>query len=111
MSPKSEAVSTSIAQISFLEVCKNIWFSAVWTVVAMCLMCPLLRAKDGESTGTDVKKVFYSAKDRQQAMHAAMLLQPKDVSSAKIMEGPPQEKKQFQLHYNDKVICDFATSG
>lgn len=58
-----------------------------------------------------VQKAFYSAKDRLQAMHAAALFVPRAVSEANIMEGPDQDKKQFQLHFNDKVICDFATPG
>jgi hypothetical protein len=27
------------------------------------------------------------------------------------MEGPAQEKNQFQLHFNDRVICDFEKPG
>jgi len=58
-----------------------------------------------------VKKVFYSPQDRLDAMHAAALFQVKAVAEADIMKGPEQDKKHFQLHYNDKVICDFATPG
>ena len=65
----------------------------------------------GGDDSDKVKKVFYSPKDRLDAMHAAALFQPKAVSEADIMKGPEQDKKQFQLHYNDKVICDFATPG
>ena len=69
-------------------------------------------AQDAESKPDDkVKKEFYSAKDRLQAMHDAGLLVPKAVAETDIMEGPTQNKKQFQLHFNDKVICDFATPG
>jgi hypothetical protein len=56
-------------------------------------------------------KYFYSAKDRLDAMHAAALFVPGVVAQADIMEGPAQNKKQFQLHFNDKVICDFAEPG
>jgi len=59
----------------------------------------------------DTKKAFYTPKDRLAAMHAAALFVPKAVAEADIMEGPAQNKKQFQLHFNDKVICDFDTPG
>src|ERR1700759_185523 len=58
-----------------------------------------------------VKKDFYTPKDRLAAMHAAALFTPKAVADADIMVGPAQDKKQFQLHFNDKVICDFVTPG
>jgi hypothetical protein len=57
------------------------------------------------------KKVFYSANDRQAAMHNASLFTATEVGAANIMEGPAQDKKEFQLHFNDKVICDFKTPG
>src|SRR5271169_1397415 len=60
---------------------------------------------------TKVKKDFYTPKDRLAAMHAAALFAPKAVAGADVMVGPAQEKKQFQLHFNDKVICDFTTPG
>ncbi len=59
----------------------------------------------------NVKKVFYTPKDRLAAMHAAALFFPKAVAEASILEGPAQDKKLFQLHFNDKVICDFAAPG
>lgn len=58
-----------------------------------------------------VEKEFYSAKDRQQAMQAATLYAAKPVAEADIMNGPKQEKKQFQLHFNDLVTCDFVKPG
>jgi hypothetical protein len=58
-----------------------------------------------------VNKVFYSAKDRLDTMHAASLFTPKVVAEANILEGPAQNKKEFQLHFNDKVICDFDAPG
>jgi hypothetical protein len=58
-----------------------------------------------------IKKAFYSSKDRLTAMHAAALFVPKAVSDADIMVGPEQNMHQFQLHPNDKVICDFTTPG
>ena len=58
-----------------------------------------------------IKKAFYSSKDRLTAMHAAALYVPKTVSDTDIIGGPEQDKHQFQLHPNDKVICDFTTPG
>ena len=86
------------------------------TLFVILQTCAVGGVSWAQATGADesnqkVKKVFYSAKDRLAAMHAAELYQPKAVAEADIMEGPKQSKKQFQLHYNDKVICDFATSG
>ena len=57
------------------------------------------------------KKAFSSPKDRLAAMHMALLYAPRAVADADIITGPEQDKKQFQLHFNDKVICDFATPG
>ena len=88
--------------------------------LAFCfLILPVLLASrtawaqtaDTEPGDQKVKKVFYSAKDRLEAMHAASLFAPKAVAEAIILEGPAQSKKQFQLHFNDKVICDFAAPG
>jgi hypothetical protein len=66
---------------------------------------------DSKPSEEKVKKVFYSAKDRLNAMHNATLFSPKAVADAAILEGPPQNKKQFQLHFNDKVVCDFDAPG
>lgn len=69
------------------------------------------QADDNKTTGDNVKKVFYTPKDRLNAMHNATLFTPRAVSEAAILEGPPQSKKLFQLHFNDKVICDFDAPG
>jgi hypothetical protein len=66
---------------------------------------------DTKSDGQKVKKTFYSSKDRLNAMHSAALFVPTQVSEVDISKGPPQEKHLFLLHYDDKVICDFATPG
>ncbi len=58
-----------------------------------------------------VEKEFYSAKDREQAIRNASLYVPKPVAEADIAQGPPQEKTQFQLHFNDLVTCDFDKPG
>src|SRR4051812_44724627 len=58
-----------------------------------------------------VQKEFYTAKDRLQAIRNATVFQPQAVSQLDIEGGPAQDKNQFQLHANDKVICDYTTSG
>jgi hypothetical protein len=77
-------------------------------------LVPTILAAQAGGSSTDSqqpKKVFYSAKDRQTAMHDSSLFTAKEVGAVNIMEGPPQDKKEFQLHFNDKVICDFKTPG
>jgi hypothetical protein len=63
--------------------------------------------------GSDQKgeKEFYTAKDRREAIRKATLFSPKPVTDADIILGPPQATDQFQLHFDDKVICDFTTPG
>jgi hypothetical protein len=76
-------------------------------------LCRCLYAQSAKPAADDKKadKYFYSAKDRLDAMQVAALFVPRVVAEADIMQGPAQNKKQFQLHFNDKVICDFATPG
>jgi hypothetical protein len=86
------------------------------SLVLVCALGPIACSQVADTSGTKdadqkVQKEFYSAKDRLEAMHAASLFTPKAVGDADLMEGPKQNKKQFQLHFNDKVICDFATPG
>jgi hypothetical protein len=69
------------------------------------------QAADTKDSDKKVDKEFYTPKQRLDAMHAAALYKAKAVSDADIMEGRKQDKKQFQFHFNDKVICDFATPG
>jgi hypothetical protein len=64
-----------------------------------------------EDTDKNVDKEFYTPQQRLDAMKAAALYKARAVADANIMEGRKQDKKQFQLHFNDKVICDFATPG
>ncbi len=75
----------------------------------------LVHAQDAaaaaEASDTKVKKAFYTPQQRLQVMHDAALFVPKATGEADILLGPEQDKKQFQLHFNDKVICDFATPG
>jgi len=113
VSPNSASASTP-ARKTALFAGRTIVRQSPW--FALLLVCALGRVVWAQATDTDasdqkVKKVFYTAKDRLDAMHAAALFVPRAVSEADIMEGPKQNKKQFQLHYNDKVICDFDTPG
>ncbi|HUK24277.1 MAG TPA: hypothetical protein VLV49_06840 [Terriglobales bacterium] len=67
---------------------------------------------DGNAAAAqEMEKVFYSPQDRLNAMHNAMLFTPRALADAAIIEGPAQSKKLFQLHFNDKVICDFEAPG
>jgi hypothetical protein len=68
-------------------------------------------AQDSPTKPNEPGKDFYTPKDRLAAMHAAALYSPTAVAQADIMAGPAQNPKQFQLHFNDKVICDFKTPG
>jgi hypothetical protein len=66
----------------------------------------------GWARSTDkVEKEFYTTKDRLEAMRTALLYTPKAVADADIITGPEQNKKQFQLHFGDRVTCDFDKPG
>lgn len=81
-------------------------------VLAGALGCPMYAGESAPKLDEQkVKKVFYTAKDRLAAMRAAALFAPKAVAEVDIMAGPAQDKKHFQLHFNDKVVCDFMTPG
>ena len=110
MSPRLKLSPAALSKAVFA--CTVVIHSAIWLGLVACVFGRDARAQAASGDDSDkVRKVFYSAKDRLNAMHSASLFQPKAVSEADIMAGPKQEKKQFQLHYNDKVICDFATPG
>jgi hypothetical protein len=64
-----------------------------------------------ETSAANVKKDFYTPQQRLTALHEAALFVPVATGEADIASGPAQDKKQFQLHFNDKVICNFATPG
>jgi len=69
--------------------------------------CAQTKANGDEKVQTQ----FYTAKDRLQAIRNATVFNPQAVSQLDIAQGPGQKKDEFQLHPNDKVICDFATPG
>jgi hypothetical protein len=92
------------------------WRPLLFIPIAIALFCGVAQSQAQDTPPTkpadqQPKKAFSSSKDRLAAMHQAMLYSPKAVADADIMVGPDQDKKQFQLHFNDKVICDFATPG
>ena len=89
------------------------WLSILIALLAAIALGNVTWAQNDDKAATDqkVKKVFYSAKDRLNAMHNATLFTPRAVADAAILEGPSQSKKLFQLHFNDKVICDFDAPG
>ena len=64
-----------------------------------------------QSPDQKVDQKFYTPKDRIEAIRVAVLLTPKAVGDADVLQGPPQNPKQFQFHPNDKVICDFDQPG
>lgn len=103
--------STSIPQtVSFQQLRPLVLILALLQILILCRLSPA-QTSDNAQAEQKVKKVFYSPKDRLEAMHAASLFTAKPVADANILEGPAQSKKEFQLHTNDKVICDFAAPG
>ena len=58
-----------------------------------------------------VEKRFYKAEDRQRALRASSLFEPRAVAEADILTGPPQKPDHFIFHLNDKVTCEFAKAG
>ena len=87
------------------------------SLLSILVVAGVLACKGGAQTAQSqpsepkVEKKFYMPKSRQEAMQAARLFTPKAVAETDIMAGPAQTKKQFQLHFNDKVICDFNKPG
>ena len=84
------------------------------TVIAVLvsISCPVLRAQETEQqeekgAGRD----FQTPAQRLQAMKNAALFEPTNTGQADIARGPKQSDKLFELHYNDKVICEFTTPG
>jgi hypothetical protein len=80
----------------------------------LCVPCSsALFAQEPEALRGAAKpeKGFHTSQERQKAAHDALLFTPGTISTVDVVQGPEQDKKEFQLHYNDKVICDFATPG
>lgn len=85
-------------------------------VLGLVALSPaLLVSQDATSqsaaTEGKVKKEFYSPQQRQAAMKNASIFVPKATGEADVVAGPKQDKKEFQFHTNDKIICDFAEPG
>jgi hypothetical protein len=98
-------------RLSFLSIS-----SCVKTLLLLSLLTPCARisfAQDApaEASDTKLKEDFYTPQQRLKVVQDAALFVPTATSEADIALGPAQDKKQFQLHFNDKVICDFATPG
>ena len=87
------------------------------TLLVLSLLAPFARillaqgAAAAEASDTKLKEDFYAPQQRLKVIHDAALFVPTATGEADIAFGPAQDKKQFQLHFNDKVICDFATPG
>jgi hypothetical protein len=84
-------------------------------LAGLVLIGGLGRAVYAQSTAAsasnpNAKAVTVTANDRQAAMRASALFTPKAVETD-IVLGPVQDPKHFQLHFNDKVICNFTTPG
>jgi hypothetical protein len=92
---------------------KALWRAALLFVAAMLVgFPPNTRAQEPpQAPDQKVEKEFYAPKDRIEAIRAALLFTPKVVGDADILEGPPQDPKQFQFHADDKVSCDFDKPG
>ncbi len=114
-----------ISPSRFATVLKAVWFTLStmfqllpWFVlVLVCSLGHISWAQAADTKAADTKddkkvdKEFYTPQQRLDAMKAAALYQPTAVAEANIMEGRKQDKKEFQFHFNDKVICDFKTPG
>src|SRR6266403_3992506 len=84
------------------------------TLVLIAAIGPKCQAQDSgepQTSSEKVEKEFYTPKDRIEAIRAALIFTPKVVRDADITQGPEQNKKQFQFHFNDKVTCDFDKPG
>lgn len=68
-------------------------------------------AAAGASAEAGVERRFYSSRDRLRALTAGSVFAPADVSQRDVRVGPPQQADQFQLHFNDRVTCEFTTAG
>ncbi|MBZ5536313.1 MAG: hypothetical protein LAO31_10195 [Acidobacteriia bacterium] len=106
-------MDSSDRRFSSFSVNTVVWRIPLLVVILFGALGSAVQAQDQGSKPDDqkVKKAFYSARDRLAAMKVALLYNPRAVAEADIMQGPDQDKKQFQLHFNDKVICDFDTPG
>lgn len=90
-------------------------FLRLASVVSMLapLCCTAVQSQSTQPQPEDAKpsKDFQTAKDRALAMKNAALFQPTNTAEADIAAGPKQGDKLFNLQFNDKVICDYATPG
>lgn len=88
------------------------WIARLFQCIATAsLMAGFAFSQDQPKPDPKLEKQFYTAKDRLQAIRSATLFSPQAIGQLDIAEGPTQKKDEFQLHANDKVICDFVTPG
>lgn len=82
-------------------------------LIGVALLLGVRRVETSQNPPSDakVKKEFYTAKDRLEAMRKALLYSPKAVATADIVAGPEQSPTLFQLHLNDEVTCTFDKPG
>ena len=83
---------------------------AILLLAAICGAASWSQAQTPEPAAKE-KPEFSTPQDRQNAIRDASIFTPKAVAEADIMAGPPQKKKDFQFHFNDKVTCEFVTPG
>lgn len=90
---------------------------ARWLVIILAILLggssqyALSQSSFVESADSKAKKAFYTPQQRLETMHTSALFLPQEIGKADITQGPPQEKHLFELHDNDKVVCDFKTPG
>ena len=84
-------------------------------LIALCLGLSGASSSQAQDPPTPedkkVEKQFYTPKDRMAAIQAALIFTPKAVSEANILQGPEQDRKQFQFHPQDKMTCEFDQPG
>jgi len=87
-------------------------FAIVFVAAVLAGGAPIIRSQtSGQDKSDKVQKEFYTPKDRQAAMHSATLFVHTKIAEMDVAQGPPQSKKQFNFHLNDKVTCDFDKPG
>jgi hypothetical protein len=99
----------SLSSTSSLKVFFAVFVLTCALALNLCAQEPALQSNAQADAQASV--AFGSPKDRLAAMHTAALFAPKAVAQADVMGGPAQDPTHFQLHFNDKVICDFTTPG
>ncbi len=111
MSQKTVSNKLSRTRQSTSRPAKRAALYSVLSLAVLTVPTCVVVAQTAPTADNKVDKVFYTAKDRQEAIRKALLFKARAVAEANIIEGPEQDKKEFQLHFNDKVTCDFTKPG